>query len=554
MAGLEQFSVNEMLPRSARTVSQPAVTPRDRREPAPAAEDQAAVSFSHLLVERQKRPDSALDVSAKKGGAAEPTAVPADKPVAPAKPAGGKGDPAVATPTELIGSAPSLPGTGIGAAPAAGTGEARPGTPALDGVLKGGEPDSVPATTAPANPSAGNPAPDPSGQAASPSGLAPTIETPAAQAAPKEALLPASAASVDGSGRPAPLPAPASAVALDSAAKAQETYAKAPVVSESQLLADSLKQEGAAASSRTGTPSVSPAATGQATTAVPAATAAGPGDLLLNTPDPAAAPATEEAVPAAVDLPPESAEADVEVTADTAPADTAALPQPESESLTAAVTESSEASAAAATAPASADTGDVTADAAPGAALDPAAARVQEAATQKSTATAVGQPSTSRQIHRQVVSQFASRLTDITGGEQVTIKLNPESLGQIELNFESREDRLSVVITASSTEADAAVRENLKDLTDRIVERSARFSHVDVRVEVRDGNEARQDGKPDQRQEGRQDQRRGQNGQDQREGQNEQDRQQGQQPHAAQQSWENAMSWQLADEARSEEG
>lgn len=157
-----------------------------------------------------------------------------------------------------------------------------------------------------------------------------------------------------------------------------------------------------------------------------------------------------------------------------------------------------------------------------------------------------------RSVRRQVVRQIAGRLDALSGQDKVTIKLNPESLGRLELKFDARDNRLAVVISASGSEAEAALQDNLKDLTDRIVERSARFSHVEVRVEIKDSAGSRPDGKPDAKQDGRQDQRRDQS---QRDGTGP-DHQQPQRRKAqrTQRAWESAMSWHLADRAASEKG
>jgi len=191
--------------------------------------------------------------------------------------------------------------------------------------------------------------------------------------------------------------------------------------------------------------------------------------------------------------------------------------------------------------------------AAPAAAVENVVMRTADGSEKKSASWLPADKAVSHQVRQQVVNHLAGRLGKVTGHESVTIKLNPESLGQVELSFESREDRLSVVIAATTPEADAALRENLKDLTERIVERSARFSHVEIRVEIREGNQARQDGKPDQKQDGRQERRSDQNGRGSAEDQQDQSDRHDRQARHARQSWENAMSWQLADAVAMEE-
>ena len=179
--------------------------------------------------------------------------------------------------------------------------------------------------------------------------------------------------------------------------------------------------------------------------------------------------------------------------------------------------------------------------------------RIQGTATPAGRTTGTIDTATAQNIRQQVSAQVSSRLEEIVGSQKITIRLNPESLGQVELNFETKDDRLNLVITASSLEAESALQENMKDLADRIVERSARFAQVDVRVEIKDGADNRQDNKQDQKQDSRQDQRRDQSGSHGDESQSGH-HQSGQHTRQAQKAWESAMSWQLAEDAANEEG
>ena len=116
------------------------------------------------------------------------------------------------------------------------------------------------------------------------------------------------------------------------------------------------------------------------------------------------------------------------------------------------------------------------------------------------------------QVRSQVVRHLATGLTPGSGSEKVNIQLNPEALGQVDVEFTAHGDRLSVVITASSGEAEQALREGVRELTDAIMDKAARFQSVDVKVDVRDGQEQKQESRSDQRQDGRRD-RSGRDGQ-----------------------------------------
>jgi flagellar hook-length control protein FliK len=125
-------------------------------------------------------------------------------------------------------------------------------------------------------------------------------------------------------------------------------------------------------------------------------------------------------------------------------------------------------------------------------------------------------------IRSQVAEQVARGLASSRGEDKLTIRLNPESLGQVDVDFSSTGDRLTVVMRASTPEAELALRAGAKELTDGILERAARYQHVEVRVELRDGPAGRlarqderqqderhdrqdkgQDGKQDGRRDGR---------------------------------------------------
>ncbi|RKZ11488.1 hypothetical protein DRQ50_13515 [bacterium] len=99
-----------------------------------------------------------------------------------------------------------------------------------------------------------------------------------------------------------------------------------------------------------------------------------------------------------------------------------------------------------------------------------------------------------------VTSQVLRAVTPalLGGDEQVTLRLNPESLGKVEIRFQPAGNSLAVTITASGTEAERMLREGARELADTIALRSARFQNVDVKVETReqqDRQDNRQDGR-----------------------------------------------------------
>jgi|GEM_PF-2782415 len=101
-------------------------------------------------------------------------------------------------------------------------------------------------------------------------------------------------------------------------------------------------------------------------------------------------------------------------------------------------------------------------------------------------------PSDTRNIQSQVTRHLNETLQSVTGGEKLSLQLNPENLGQVEIEFTAVDDKLNVLIIASSGEAEKALREGLQELTDALVDRSTRFQHVEVKVDQRESNDDRQ--------------------------------------------------------------
>ena len=120
--------------------------------------------------------------------------------------------------------------------------------------------------------------------------------------------------------------------------------------------------------------------------------------------------------------------------------------------------------------------------------------------------TQFAQGATSSEMQAQVRGQVLDHLTQHLDGsrqlEKLTIHLNPEKLGKVELQFQARGNHLEVIVTAGGREAEQALREGSRELSEAIADKSARFQQVDIRVESRgqesEKNDSRQDPKRDQ--------------------------------------------------------
>jgi flagellar hook-length control protein FliK len=82
-------------------------------------------------------------------------------------------------------------------------------------------------------------------------------------------------------------------------------------------------------------------------------------------------------------------------------------------------------------------------------------------------------------------SEIATHYTQRGGLQTLTVKLNPEHLGRLDIQLQARDSHLEVRFLAANREAEAALRENVKELTDTIQKQSGRFQQVEVRVEVK---------------------------------------------------------------------
>jgi hypothetical protein len=111
-------------------------------------------------------------------------------------------------------------------------------------------------------------------------------------------------------------------------------------------------------------------------------------------------------------------------------------------------------------------------------------------------------PSQAQDIRQQVVRQLSTSLDGKIGQEKVVLHLNPEKLGQVEIQFVAKGNDLNIVISAQSGEAEKAIKEGIRELASGISDKSTRWQQVDIKVENRgqdaDKNDTRNDERRDQ--------------------------------------------------------
>lgn len=106
-------------------------------------------------------------------------------------------------------------------------------------------------------------------------------------------------------------------------------------------------------------------------------------------------------------------------------------------------------------------------------------------------------------IQSRLAGAIAARFSDQNGVQNLSLKIDPGNLGRVEVHLQAKGDHLSVQITAGNREAETALRENLRDLTDAIQEKTGRFQNVEVKVDLKSGDRPdQQDADKDGRQPG----------------------------------------------------
>jgi len=106
----------------------------------------------------------------------------------------------------------------------------------------------------------------------------------------------------------------------------------------------------------------------------------------------------------------------------------------------------------------------------------------------------------SQAVRSQVLSGVEPALAK-GGMQDLTIQLDPEDLGRVEVRFQASGNRLAVTIVAGGADAEQILREGAKELGEAIALRSARFQNVEVRVEARENDERDQQRQENRREE-----------------------------------------------------
>lgn len=92
-----------------------------------------------------------------------------------------------------------------------------------------------------------------------------------------------------------------------------------------------------------------------------------------------------------------------------------------------------------------------------------------------------------------LAADIAAAYSEKNGVQTLTMNLEQDHLGRVEVRLQARGNQLSVRLVAASPEAESAMRDNLKDLTEAIQTRTGRYQQVEVRVELKETQEPDRD-------------------------------------------------------------
>lgn len=88
-------------------------------------------------------------------------------------------------------------------------------------------------------------------------------------------------------------------------------------------------------------------------------------------------------------------------------------------------------------------------------------------------------------LSSRLAGRIAARYSDQGGVQTLTLRLDPAHLGKVDVTMVAKGDHLTIRLEAGNPEAETALRENLKDLSDAIGAKTGRFNLIEVKVQVK---------------------------------------------------------------------
>jgi hypothetical protein len=89
------------------------------------------------------------------------------------------------------------------------------------------------------------------------------------------------------------------------------------------------------------------------------------------------------------------------------------------------------------------------------------------------------------EIRSQLASDITARFTQLSGRQSLTLTLETDHLGKLDIQLEARGGQLRVRLLAANGEAQAALQGSREELAENIQKQSSRFHQVEVKVDLR---------------------------------------------------------------------
>ncbi len=97
------------------------------------------------------------------------------------------------------------------------------------------------------------------------------------------------------------------------------------------------------------------------------------------------------------------------------------------------------------------------------------------------------------EFQARLAGDIAAGFSNRNGIQTLVLKLDSDHLGQVDVRLQAKGDHLSVRLLAANRESEAALRGNIKELSEAIQKRTGRFQQVEVRVDLKSSEESGQE-------------------------------------------------------------
>jgi flagellar hook-length control protein FliK len=102
------------------------------------------------------------------------------------------------------------------------------------------------------------------------------------------------------------------------------------------------------------------------------------------------------------------------------------------------------------------------------------------------------EPLATERLIVQLLAQVVPKGAEVVGRQELTLQLDPPHLGKVEVQLQAENKQLVITLKAETAEAETALRARSHELVEGIIQRSDRWSDVQVRLERQEPSEREQ--------------------------------------------------------------